>query len=441
MFRLLTSSPFFARHRAAAHVLSLLAASATARLLFVACLPPHTYSADVENWKNVASTLQSGQNPYNVTTFLNWPPLWMQIIFVANKLALASHFDLATVIRSFLALVESVLLGVCYGALQQLTTPERAFRLSLLGVALNPIAILLVCQHGNFDVIVGLFALLATLCIVRFNDSHDEREWLYACGCLGIATLAKTVPVVLLPLLGFGLRRVSWRSRLLGSLLVLGPITLGMSVIYALGPEQVTANVLHYRSAAGWFGLTGYFELIHWHWATELYAAAFAKALPLFLAAGVLLAFRRGRANTEELVLFALGLLAMVPGIGPGYAPQYFYWFLALIPLALVVTESPALRRSLVWFLALAIATDLIEYAMFSSHGRFLVRLFPTRGMLTLSSHLSSRAGQTLVRTPLFFSWVLMLHAVFDRALRSLLARPAGEGHSAAARTPAAIPS
>ncbi|HET7540515.1 MAG TPA: glycosyltransferase family 39 protein, partial [Polyangiaceae bacterium] len=271
----MTSSPFFSRHRSAVQVSLLLAASATARLLFLACLPPHTYSADVQNWRNVASALQAGQNPYNVTTFLNWPPLWMQVIFVMNKLAAAWQLDLATVIRLFLGSVESLLLVACHGVLRQLTTPERAFRLALFGVALNPIAILLVCQHCNFDVIAGLFVLLATFCVVRYSDTNDEREWLYACCCLGIAILAKTVPIVLVPLLGFGLRQVSWRSRLLGSVLLLGPVTLGMSVIYALGPEQVTDNVLHYRSSAGWFGLTGFFELPKWHRLTELYTEGF----------------------------------------------------------------------------------------------------------------------------------------------------------------------
>ncbi|HET7539433.1 MAG TPA: hypothetical protein VFK05_06155, partial [Polyangiaceae bacterium] len=157
----------------------------------------------------------------------------------------------------------------------------------------------------------------------------------------------------------------------------------------------------------------------------------FAKVLPLLLAAGMVFAYRRLRANAEELVLFALGLLAAIPGVGPGYAPQYFYWFLALIPLALAVTDSQVVRRSLVWFSALAIATDIIEYAMFSSHGRFLVRMFPEPGMFTLSYHLSTRAGQTLVRTPLFISWMIMLHAVFGRGFRSLLERRAA-GHSAA---------
>jgi hypothetical protein len=411
-------------HRLAArHVALLLIASMGVRLLFLALVPAHTYSSDVQNWREVAAALAEGDNPYNVTHHLNWPPLWMQVVFVMHKLALAWGLDLATAIRLFLVSVESGVLIVGYALLRQFADPKRAFSLALYGVALNPIAVLLVCQHCNFDVVVGLFVLLALFCAIRFNESADEREWLYACGGLGLAVLAKSVPFVLVPLLGFGLRQVSWRSRVLGALLVLGPVTLGMSIVYALGPGPVTANVLQYRSASGWFGFTGFFEMAHWHRATELYTAAFTRILPLLLAGGVFVALRRGRATAEELALLGLGLLTLVPGLGPGYGPQYFYWFLPLIPVAFAATVSPIVRRALLTFMAVAIVTYVVEYAMFGSHGRFLFRLYPLEAMARASSIMSSRAGQTLIRTPLFIVWLLMLRAVFGRVRQSLVAR------------------
>jgi len=414
----------------------LLAASISARLLFLAIIPTQTYSADVQNWREVARVLADGDNPYNLTQYLNWPPLWMQLIFVMSKVALAWGLDLATVIRFVLISVESSVLVACYALLRKLSSPNRAFSLTLYAIALNPIAILLVCQHCNFDVIVGLFVLLAVTCAIRFSELEDEREWLYACGCLGLAVLAKTVPFVLIPLLAFGLRQVTWRSRLLGALLLFGPVTLGMSIIYALGPDQVTANVLQYRSASGWFGFTGFFELAHLHRLTEIYTALFAKALPLILALGAIVAFRRGRATTEELALFAFGFLTLVPALGPGYAPQYFYWFLPLIPVVFVVTESRSVRRKLLTFTAIAVMTDIVEYAMFRSHGRFLFRLYPADAMGQASAMLSSRAGQTLVRTPLFITWTIMLSAVFSRARQRLAIRPQSDTGSSLPEAP-----
>jgi hypothetical protein len=209
-----------------------------------------------------------------------------------------------------------------------------------------------------------------------------------------------------------------------------------MSIIYALGPSQVTANVLQYRSASGWFGFTGFFELAHLHRLTEIYTALFAKALPLILALGAIVAFRRGRATTEELALFAFGFLTLVPALGPGYAPQYFYWFLPLIPVVFVVTESRSVRRKLLTFTAVAVMTDMVEYAMFRSHGRFLFRLYPADAMGQASAMLSSRAGQTLVRTPLFITWTIMLSAVFSRARQSLAIRPQSDTGSSLPEAP-----
>jgi hypothetical protein len=412
------------RHLVAIHAGLLLAASATVRLLFLALLPAQTYSADVQNWRNVDSALQAGDNPYNVTTHLNWPPVWMQFVFVMGKIARAWHIDLGTVIRVVLIGFESGLLVCCYLLLRKLADPKRAFVLALYGIALNPIAVLLVCQHCNFDVIVGLFALLGLANALRFSESGDEREWLYACACFGVAVLSKTVPFVLIPLLGFGLREITWRSRVLGAVLLLGPVTLGMSIIYPLGPQQVTANVLAYRSLAGWFGFTGLFELAKWHGLTELYTAFFTKTLLAVIAVGATVAFRRGRANAEELVLLGLGLLAMVPCVGPGYGPQYFFWFLALVPVALAVTGNHAVRKALLVFMGVAIVTYTIEYAMFSSHGQFLVRLYPGPKMHQASSIMSSRPGQTLIRLPLFITWMIMLGSVFGHAARSMFGRP-----------------
>jgi 4-amino-4-deoxy-L-arabinose transferase-like glycosyltransferase len=61
----------------------------------------------------------------------------------------------------------------------------------LVGVALNPMAILLVCQHGNSDVHVGLFVTLALAALVVYRRSRDVLVWLGACLFLGLGVLAK----------------------------------------------------------------------------------------------------------------------------------------------------------------------------------------------------------------------------------------------------------
>jgi hypothetical protein len=146
-----------------------------------------------------------------------------------------------------------------------------------------------------------------------------------------------------------------------------------------------------------------------------------------------LFAVRRSRATNEELPLYFLGLLAVVPGLGPGYGPQYIYWFLALLPIVFVASTNARVRRAIVLFHAVAVATYITEYAMFKSHGSFLVHLNPTDDLKYLSGGMSSQLAQACIRMPLFLAWVFMLGAIFARAGQSLIRASNG-----ADRTPVA---
>src|SRR5262245_11328418 len=199
-----------------AHWVILATIALAARLAFIAFLPADAYSADVENWRNVAGVLAAGGNPYNVTDHLNWPPFWMQAVFVMASVARVSGLDFITVLRAVLVVCELAVLLLTYGLIRRLTTPSLALRLVLALLALNPVAILLNCQHGNFDVFVALFVLLAVVSVIAFAENGDSLAWLWACAFLGLGLLAKTVPIVLTPLLAFGFRRVRWTARLLG---------------------------------------------------------------------------------------------------------------------------------------------------------------------------------------------------------------------------------
>jgi len=400
--------------------LTLLVMLLAARSLFLLCLPHGAHSSDVNNWIGVDAALDSGANPYNTTTFLNWPPLWMQVIFAAGRVARAGNFQLVNVLRCVLIAAEGGVLLLTHALLQRYCSRERSFWLALGAIALNPISILLTCQHCNFDIFVALFVLLALGFLLRFSENGDPVDWLCGCACLGLGALTKTVPLVLMPALAFGLRKLAWKVRMLGALLLLGPISLGISVIYSLGPKAVTDNVLHYRSIAGYFGVTGIFRIVQWPWASNAYTRLFPVVILALLALCALFAVRRARATSEELPLYFLGLLAVVPGLGPGYGPQYIYWFLALLPIVFVAGTNPRVRRAIIVFYAVAIVTYITEYAMFRSHGSFLVHLHPTADLDYLSGGMSSQLGQACIRMPLFLAWVFMLGAIFARAGQSL---------------------
>jgi hypothetical protein len=72
----------------------------------------------------------------------------------------------------------------------------RAWLLVLVGLVLNPVAILLTTVHGNFNLIVGLMVLFFIWAITRWQRHGHPEDWLLACLFLGVAILAKTTPLV-----------------------------------------------------------------------------------------------------------------------------------------------------------------------------------------------------------------------------------------------------
>lgn len=117
------------------------------------------HSNDVTHWLVVIDVLDAGGNPYE-TGLLNWPPLWLVVIAAIDAAADFLHVSFLTALRGFLILVESVLVVALYHVLVAAGASRVAVRRALLiGIAVNPVAILLICQHGNSDVIVGLFVV------------------------------------------------------------------------------------------------------------------------------------------------------------------------------------------------------------------------------------------------------------------------------------------
>ena len=233
-----------------------LAVSWVARAVFVAAIGDH-HSLDVEFWRIALDAQEEGRNPYE-TGRLNWPPLWLMVIVALDHAASAVDVSFLSALRLYLVLVESAMVVALYLTLVRAGARRDAVRRALLfGIALNPIAILLVCQHGNSDVQVGLLVILAVAALLAHGRSRDVVFWLIGCLLLGIGVLAKTVPLILAPVLAPGARLASTAGRVLGATLLLGPAVLGVGVILALAPRAVWDHVIGYRSTQGYFGVSG----------------------------------------------------------------------------------------------------------------------------------------------------------------------------------------
>jgi hypothetical protein len=232
-----------------------LATSWIARALFVAIVGD-AHSVDVEHWEGALRYQDEGRNPYE-SGVLNWPPLWLVVIVALDYAANLVDVSFLSALRLYLVLVESALVVALYLTLVREGVRRDAVRRALLvGIALNPVAILLVCQHGNSDVQIGLLVTLAVAALLAHGRSRDVVLWLVGCLLLGLGVLAKTVPLVLAPVLAPGARLASSAGKVLGATLLLGPAALGVGVILALTPQAVLDHVIGYRSTRGFFGIS-----------------------------------------------------------------------------------------------------------------------------------------------------------------------------------------
>jgi hypothetical protein len=398
-----------------------LGAAWVARVLFTLVIPPAALSADVDHWIAVAQALAANANPYQVTSHLNWPPIWMQMVYVMSAVSTALDVPFPHVLRFLLVAFESLLVVALLRLVKDMLPEANARRLLLWGIALNPIAILLVCQHGNFDVVVALCIVLFMGSLLRFQRGGDPVDWLLACCFLGLGVATKTIPLILSPLLACRFRGLPWKVRWLGGTLVLGPVILGLSVIYVLAPAEVTANVLAYRSSGGWFGVSGLLLMTGASSLLGTSGALFSLVLGVAVIYFAYFLGRRPETGDRALILLAALLLAAIPAFGPGYAPQYIYWFMPLLIVTFASFGKPW-RWVLGGFALTAAMTYVVEYALFPSHGMFLTRMTGAEPFLTWSRTWSTQAGQTVIRLPLFIAFIALLGVGFHHVRRGLSA-------------------
>jgi hypothetical protein len=397
------------------------------RAAVIATWPRSAHSDDLASWITVAHELRSGANPYVTTTIVKWPPFALVVVWLIDHSARALDISFFTAMRVALIGAESAIVIVLYLLLTRFSPRRAVRRLLIVGISLNPMAILFVCQHENIDVFVGLFVALALWALVVYAGTNDVVIWLAGCLALGLGAFTKTIPLVLAPLLAPGFRAASRLGRTLGAALFLGPIVLGLSVVFVLAPRAVFDNVFRYRSISGYFGVTGLLRIAHLDGLEGAYDRLFTLVLiatvaPLFRAA-----WSRGLAAGTSVLLAGL-LLAAIPALGPGYGPQYAYWYIPPL-LATYPLLDDAWRRVLVGFYAVAAATYVVEYAFLRALGRFLVAFFDESSFLhKVSDRLSTPGAETVLRVPLFIAFLVLLVTGFRR-LRAL-GVPIGRGVS-----------
>ncbi len=391
------------RPRSARQFFILLAALVLARIAFIAFMPA-TYSIDLHSWLRVMDNLEHGGNPYRDMDVLNWPPFWMQILFGLHQVAKHTGASPVYLIQGTLILGEVMVLCTAFCMARRFFPKQPVFLPLLLGLALNPVSIFLSCQHCNYDVFVGLFVLLTAWMLMEWVINGKPEAWLAASFFLGMGILAKTVPIILTPLLLLHFRRLSLPIKAFGALLVAAPFIIGMSVLFTLEPYGVMRNVVDYRSYAGYYGITGL--LLRFGWLGAHYAYANMGAY-LFIGLMGYMAFwcyRQRIISVKAAMMLPLLLMMFIPTFGPGYSPPYILWFLPVM--VLLPIAFPRLRIILLTGYVVLICTYVTEYALFRSHGAFLQQWYPSAALDALGSYWERREGQTLIRLPMFLFYL-----------------------------------
>jgi hypothetical protein len=406
-----TSRKSFYRDIAIVLVISL-----AARIIFILAMPDRVRSTDSYNWEKVAGILANGANPYQSTDLVNWPPSWLQLLFFISKISSFLSVPFFRVLQVFLIFVESTAIVLLMKLIRQVIPGAPVRMLTILGIALNPAAILLICQHGNFDVVVALWLLLFMRSLLRYNQTQDSGDWMSACLFLGLGILTKTVPLILIPLLAGGFRKAMPRVKFLGLMLLLGPVTLGMSIIYVLSPANVTKDVLEYHGQSGFFGISGLLHLAGQDQLVALNGQLFDLLLLGVMVACFILFWRRQSIGNSETILLASLMLMSIPVLGPAYAPQYLYWYLPFL-VALYAFYKGAFRAVLTVFAVVLVCTYLFEYAILSSDGAYFLNTLislkvdphPWVPFAHFVQKCDTQRGQTLLRLPLFVAYLVLL--------------------------------
>jgi MFS family permease len=402
-----------------------LGVSWVARALFVVAIGD-AHAADVGHWEGALAAQDAGENPYE-TGVLNWPPLWLMVIVAVDYASSMIGLEFWDGLRIWLSLVESALVVTLYATLVSVGAERRSVRRALLvGIALNPVAILLVCLHGNSDVQVGLLVTLAVSALCAHWRSRDVVLWLLGCLFLGLGVLAKTAPLVLAPILAPGARVASRAARGLGVALFLGPAALGLGVIAVLVPIATWDHVITYRSTRGFFAVGGVLDERFFGFAgwlddvtgvdpRVLHERVFTIAVVLALVWLCRRLWRSDPLGPERLFLVVATVLMVVVALGPGYGPQYAYWFLPAL-IGTYVLLDPSWRRLLLVTYVVAALTYAVEYAVVPWLGAYALAVAENSDWLAdAGDYLDSPHRLVLFRLPLLAVYLLVIVAAIRR--------------------------
>jgi len=138
---------------------------------------------DQLSYEIVADIMKRGGNIYAETYRYNYSPVWAHVLSFLYQITSLSHLQFHFVIRSFLTLVD-ILIGLFVGlicARLGFTDARIGFSMYLL----NPVSILLIGFHGQFENLAMLPLLIATYIYSR-QPATPPWKWIWLLGTLSL---------------------------------------------------------------------------------------------------------------------------------------------------------------------------------------------------------------------------------------------------------------
>ena len=138
---------------------------------------------DQVSYEIVAEIMRRGGNVYAETSRYNYTPIWSYVLLVLNYGATWLGVPFHVMVRSFIIgvdLIDMLLIG--YVAANGLS---RNLKVTAVGYWLNPVAILLVGYHGQFENLAILPLLLAVALYCR-PVGRPRTLWLWGLGTLAL---------------------------------------------------------------------------------------------------------------------------------------------------------------------------------------------------------------------------------------------------------------
>jgi hypothetical protein len=256
---------------------------------------------DQFSYELVAEIMNRGGNVYAETSRYNYSPLWAYVLAFLQYIADSSHVQFHFVIRSFLTMVD-ILVGIFIG----LNCSRWGFSDARIGFSLymlNPVALMLVGFHGQFENLAMLPLLIGTYLYAR-QPASPPWKWIWLLGTTSLLIKHITVFGVWMLFYSITTKR---RAFMMFSFSVL---FFWASFLPWLpeGGSGILTNVFKYQAVTAW-GLARWFPVF--------------LVAPLFYAfmisTPVLAKEYLGLSLARSMEFSGVALLALIFGIGKQY--------------------------------------------------------------------------------------------------------------------------